>query len=121
MRALIVRGILIGAAALAGPAVAADLDLSKCTFPQAPAVPDGSTASEQDMASASSAVRSYISESEKGLACLEAAKQGLGEEPMTEEQQAQFNGTWDGAVAAMEEVANAFNQEVREYKAKNPG
>jgi hypothetical protein len=121
MRALVIRGFLVGTLVAAGPVLAADLDLSNCAFPTAPVVPDGSTASEQDMANASSSVRSYISESEKGLACLEAAKQALGEEALTEEQLALFNGTWDGAVAAMEEVANAFNQEVREYKAKNPG
>jgi hypothetical protein len=121
MKSLVVGGLLLGAAVLAGPVHAAELDLSACTFSQAPTVPDGSAATEQQMIDASAAVKAYVAETEKGLACLEEAKKKLGEEPMTEEQQANYNGLWNGAVDSMQAAATAFNEAVRAYKAKNPG
>lgn len=119
------KGSILGVALLAvvlgtGQVQAQELDLSKCAFPAAPAIPDGSTATEEQMADAGGAVRAFIGETEAGLACLESARTAHGGE-LTEEQQKAFNGTWDTAVDAMNAVANGYNQEVREYKAANPG
>jgi hypothetical protein len=121
MKALIVGGVLLGAAVLVGPVQAAELDIAKCVFPSAPAVPDGSTASEEEMITASGAVKAYVAENDKGLACLEASRQALGEEPMTEEQTTSFTNAYNSAVDAAHQVGNSWNEAVRAYKAKNPG
>lgn len=122
MKALIVGGILVGAMGLVGSVQAAELDISKCVFPaQAPTVPDGNTASEEEMGAAAGVVKAYVAEQDKGLACLDAAKAALGEEPLTEEQQAQFDSVYNGAVDAEHQVGDAWNAAVRAFKAKNPG
>jgi len=107
--------------ALVGPVQAAELDISKCVFPQAPAVPDGSGASEEEMVNASGAVKAYVAGNDQGLACLDAAKAAVGEEPITEEQQANYTDTYNAAVDAAHQVGNSWNEAVRAYKAKNPG
>jgi hypothetical protein len=120
MKALFVGGVFLAAAALVGPVQAAELDISACTFPQAPSVPDGSTASEQEMLDASAAVKAFVAESTKGRECLDAAKQALGEE-ITEEQLTTYTSTYNTAVDAEVQAGDAWNQAVRAYKAKNPG
>jgi len=121
MKALIVGGVLLGAAALAGSVHAADLDLSQCTFPQAPTVPDGNTATEDQMIEASGAVKAFIAANDQGLACLDAAKQSLGAEAMTEEQKVQYTIRYNAAVDVAHQVGNGWNEAVRAYNAKKPG
>lgn len=120
MKARVVGGMLLGAAILAGPVHAAELDLSNCKFPAKPAVPDGSKASEDEMVNASGAIKVYLAESQKGRDCLDAAKAALGEEPMTEEQQAQYTIVYNASVDADHAVGDAWNQAVKAYKAQNP-
>jgi len=121
MKALIVGGVLLGAVVLVGSVQAAELDISKCVFPAAPTVPDGNTASEDEMVTASGAVKAYVAENDKGLACLNAVKEAFGDEPMTEEQTAEFTNVYNSAVDAAHQVGNGWNEAVRAYKAKNPG
>jgi len=120
MKSLFFGGVFLAAAALVGPVHAAELDISGCAFPQAPTVPDGSTASEQQMLDASAAVKAFVAESTKGRECLDAAKQALGEE-ITEEQLAKYTSVYNTAVDAEVQAGDAWNQAVRAYKAKNPG
>jgi hypothetical protein len=118
MKATICAAVL-AAAMMAGPASAAELDISSCTFPATPAVPDGAQASEADMIAAGSAVRAYIAGTEQGLECLTAAQDGLGAE-ITPEQQQRITTAHDGAVDAMSLVAEGYNAAVRAYRAANP-
>jgi len=120
MRSLIVGGMLLAAVTVAQPLQAAELDFSHCEFPEAPVVPDGRAASEDEMANASAAVRAYISATEAGLECMAAAQENHGT-ALTAAQQQQYNGMWDTAVAAMESLAASYNEQVRAYRAANPG
>ena len=122
MRGLVIGSILLGAAAVVSPAQATELDISKCVFPaQAPTVPDGSVASQDEMVAASAAVKAYVTENESGLACLDAAKAAFGEEPLTEEQHATYARAYNTAVDAAKQIGDNWNVAVRAFKAKNPG
>ena len=122
MKALIVGGVLVGVMTLLNPIQAAELDTSKCVFPaQAPTVPDGNTASQDQMVEASGAVKAFVAENEKGLACMDQIKAGFIAAPMTPEQDAQFTSTYNAAVDAATKVGDSWNTAVRAFKAKNPG
>lgn len=122
MKVLTLGGVLLGATILLSPVQAAELDTSKCVFPeQGPTVPDGSTASQEEMVSASGAVKAFVAENEKGLACLDQVKAGFVAEPMTPEQVTQFDSTYNAAVDAATKVGDSWNTAVRAYKARNPG
>jgi hypothetical protein len=119
MRSLIAGGMVFAVLTLASPVHAEAFDLSHCEFPQAPAVPNGGTASEAEMASAGGAVRAYIDATNGGLECLSAAQAGHGT-ALTADQQQQYDGIWDAAVDAMEALAASYNEQVRAYRAANP-
>ena len=121
MRALIVGGVLLGAMTVFNPVQAAELDTSKCVFPaQGPTVPDGNTASQDEMVAAGGAVKAFVAENEKGLVCLDQVKAGFVAEPMTPEQDAQFTSTYNAAVDTATKVGESWNLAVRAFKARNP-
>jgi len=122
MRVQIVGGVLLGVLTLAGPVQTAELDTAKCVFPaQAPVLPDGSAASQEEMVTASGAVKAFVAENERGLACLDEIKAGFAAEPMAPEQDALFTSTYNAAVDAARLVGDNWNAAVRAYKAKDPG
>ena len=96
---------------------AAQLDMSTCTFPDAPEVPDGNTASEEAMGNASAAIRAYVGDTQSGLDCLSAAEEGLGEE-ITAEQKAEIVATYNAEVDEMTALVESFNEQIRAYKAR---
>lgn len=72
-----------------------------CSKPAEPEVPKGDGASGADMLKAKKAVESYVADVQKYMSCGVA----------TAEQ--------DRAQKKMEEIANAFNEQLRIYKAKS--
>jgi len=96
---------------------AAELDMSECTMPAAPSVPDGGTASNEQMLSAQSAVQGYVNAGYETLDCLKGLEASLGEE-ITPEQQKVLLDTHNGTVADMEAVAARYKDAVDAYKAQ---
>jgi len=123
MKAVVLGSLLIGAALAANPAAAENApEYSHCVFPAtAPTVPDGNTATADQMNEAAAATKTYVDEAQKGLSCLEGERDKLGGEPMTEEQMADYKVRYDAAYNALTAAAEAYNTAVRAYKAKNPG
>lgn len=123
MRTMTIGGLLLAAAAFAMPAAAADApDYSACTFPATqPTVPDGGMATEQQMMEAGAAVKAYVDQAQKGLACMEAEKAKLGDTPMTADQLTDYTARYDKGYDALSATAEAYNTSVRAFKAKNPG
>ncbi len=111
------RRLTLAAAAvlMAGAAQAAELEISRCEFPEPPAVPDGSRASQAEMGEAGTAVRAYVSQVQSALECLAEAESALGDE-VTEEQQAVLVETYNSGVDAMNGVAESYNEQVRAFK-----
>jgi hypothetical protein len=84
-----------------------------CNLPPAPSkIPDGVSASEQDMVSAMKTLKAYNGDVDVYLKCLEfETKQNR----LSSDEHAKKHNS---AVAALEKVAAKFNEQVRAFKAK---
>jgi hypothetical protein len=107
---------IVAAAALAifvaGAAEAA------CLAPAPPGIPDGKTATGDQMTNASVGVKQYVKMLESYQACLK--KQDSDAPPdTTPEQRRVWLSQYNNSVDKMEEVANAFNVQLRVYKARS--
>lgn len=117
--------VLFLAATFAGGVAYAD-----CTYPQAPSkIPDGNTASLQEMLAAQKAVKQFDQDIKAYTDCLklehDSAVKNIdpGADPKkAKEQKTELDNMWakknDAAVDQDTAVTNQFNQQVRIYKAK---
>ena len=99
-----------------------------CTAPETPVLPDGASASMEEMLEGQEAVKAYQAANLEYMNCLDpmltAATEKAMEEDASDEDRAAVKALeerYNGAVTAEEELAGQFNTEVREYKAANPG
>lgn len=108
-------------AALAGPVYA------DCSYPPPPAkIPDGNTATMQEMLEAKKAVTQYNKDINAYVACIklehETAVTNAGDK-LTPEQKADMERMEvqknNAAVDQLQSIADRFNEQVRIYKAKN--
>jgi hypothetical protein len=89
--------------------------LAVCAPPAVPALPDASSVSEEEMLAAQRQVREFVAAGETYLACLsrviddEERSAGLRNAAVEEHNR---------MVAAMEEVAAGFNEQIRIFKAR---
>jgi len=109
-------------AALAGPVYA------DCSYPPPPAkLPDGHTATMQDMLEAKKAVTQYNKDINAYVACIklehETAVTTAGDK-LTAQQKADMEKMEvqknNAAVDQLQSVADRFNEQVRIYREKNP-
>ena len=104
-----ISAALFLALALAARGVHAD-----CVLPPPPSkVPDGTSASEQEMMSAMQTLKQYDGDVNVYLKCLEFEQRQnrMG----VDERESKHNA----AVAQLERVASRFNEQVRAFKAKH--
>ncbi len=106
--------ITLAAWLLAMPAIS----LAACPYPEDVDIPDGSKASTEEMVEAQKRVKAYMAEMEAYLKCIDEEEAALGEE-ITAEQRALNISRHNAAVDTMEQVAAAFNEQIRAYKAVN--
>ena len=108
-------------------AVAATLLLGNafaCDYPKRADVPNGTTATKEEMLAGQNSVKEYMSVMETYLACIEKEEQDTVATmtDITEEQLASRNAAltkkYNAAVQEMELVAAKFNEEVRAYRAQ---
>jgi len=97
---------------------AAELDMSQCAFPPMPEVPDGASATEEQMASTATAVRTYVGETQTALTCLEDLEKSLGED-ITADQRTSIIDSYNAHVDEMNAVASEYNREVRVFKGED--
>ncbi|HEY8518804.1 MAG TPA: peptidylprolyl isomerase [Gammaproteobacteria bacterium] len=88
---------------------------NECSRPEAPAIPDGETATLDEMMAGQTAMREFVSGSESYLDCL--AKIIDDEEQAAERRNAAI-GEHNRMVSTMEALAESFNTEVRAFKAR---
>jgi ethanolamine utilization cobalamin adenosyltransferase len=87
-----------------------------CDYPPAaPKIPDGKTATSEEMVTTQQAVKDYVSKMEAYIACLDQSVENLPE-PLTKEQEHIHVEKHNAAVDEMQGVADHFNAEVRAYK-----
>ncbi|MBP7337122.1 hypothetical protein [Niveispirillum sp.] len=106
------------AQAKAAAAAAAE---SGCTRPKVPGkLPDGKTATEQQMRDAQLAVKSYVTESEAFNQCLDKlVKASLPR--ITAREYLALIQQYDLTISAMQIFADRFNEQLRTYRARSTG
>jgi hypothetical protein len=99
-----------------------------CPYPSGPKkIPDGNSASLDEMLAMKKAVKQYDDDTTVYLTCIQkehdAALAALGEK-VTDKQKADLDrieaDRHNAALAQLQGVADKFNEQVRVYKAKNP-
>ena len=99
-----------------------------CTVPEVPGLPDGSSATLQQMLDGQAAVKAYQASNTAYRTCLEpkitaaeVAASGESPGPDLVEALKALNEEYNASVSAEEELAGKFNTELQAYKAANPG
>jgi len=96
-----------------------------CDYPHRADVPDGTTATKEDMIAGQRGIKAYMSSMETYLSCIEAAEQetvaGTDESDEAAKQQRieMYNKKYNAAVDEMNLVAEEFNLQVRAYKERS--
>lgn len=96
-----------------------------CDYPQRVEMPNGTTASKDEMIAGQKDVKKYMATMDTYLACIEAEEAQavieLGEidEETSRQREEMFNKKYNAAVEEMNLVAEEFNIQVRAYKAKS--
>jgi hypothetical protein len=115
----------VAMAAIAG--LCSTAAFADCPYPSGPKkVPDGSTASLNEMLDMKKAVKQYDDDTSTYLTCIQkehdAALAALGDK-VTDKQKADLDrieaDRHNAAVSQLQGVADKFNEQVRVYKAKN--
>lgn len=99
-----------------------------CTAPNAPTLPDGSSATLEQMLAGQQAVKEYQAANSEYRACMdpkiaaaETAAAGDSPGPEVVEALKVLTDGYNASVSQEEELATQFNTELREYKEANPG
>ncbi len=98
-----------------------------CDYPTRVLVPNGNTATKEEMVEGQRGVKKYVASMEIYLACIieeeKAARNEMGnmEADVEQEREDMLNKKYNAAVDEMERLAAQFNAEVQAYKAKEDG
>ncbi|MBK7521587.1 MAG: hypothetical protein IPI75_15910 [Gammaproteobacteria bacterium] len=90
---------------------------AECSKEAAPAIPDGASATEQEMIAGQQAVKSYIASSNASLECLDAEGVAAGADELPEFKDARLS-IYNAAVDEMTGVGDQFNAAVKAFKAR---
>lgn len=90
-----------------------------CETPAAVAIPDGKTSTMEQMLGAQAQVKAYQAAMNEYLACIDSDLEAQGEQA-PEEFKSLMVSRHNAAVAEMEGVAAAFNEQIKAYRAANP-
>lgn len=95
-----------------------------CDYPERPAIPDGATASKDELLTAKESVQKYMEDVDAYLLCIENAEKAAIAEmdnPTEEELQRRdemLNKRFDAANEEKALVGEQFNQQIRAYNSK---
>ena len=89
----------------------------KCKYPRQPSIPNGRTATEEELVAAQKKMKAYIAEGDAYIACIQKVEQSWGDSA-TDEQRAIVVLFNNKVVDDMQAVADLFNSAVRAYKGK---
>jgi hypothetical protein len=90
-----------------------------CENPQAVTIPDGKSSTLEQMLAAQGQVKTYQAAMAEFLACIDAELEAQGEDA-PEEFKSLMVSRHNAAVAEMEGVAAAFNDQIKAFRAANP-
>jgi hypothetical protein len=86
-----------------------------CAPPSPPALPDATVATEEEMVAAQRQIRAFVAAGETHLTCLSKV---IDDEKLSAEERNAAVGEHNRMVAAMEEIAAAFNERIRLFRAR---
>ncbi len=96
-----------------------------CDYPKRADVPNGATATTEEMLAGQKSVKAYMAAMEEYLACIDsenedavAAMTGSSDDELARREAATIK-KYNAAVEEMEVIAAQFNEEVRAYKAQS--
>jgi hypothetical protein len=89
----------------------------KCKVPERPAIPNGRSATEEEMLDAQKKMKAYLAGGEAYLGCLDQLKAGWGEAPTPEQMEIHVL-LYNRMVDEMQATGDLFNQSVRAFKGK---
>lgn len=93
-----------------------------CDYPNRTDIPDGTTATKEEMIAGQRGVKTYMGAMEAYLSCIEAAEQetvaggDTADEASRQQKIDMLNKKYNAAVEEMNLVAEQFNAQVRAYK-----
>ena len=90
-----------------------------CENPAAVAIPEGKSSTMEQMLAAQAQVKAYQAAMTEFLACIDSELEAQGE-TAPEEFRSLMVSRHNAAVAEMEGVAAAFNDQIKAYRAANP-
>lgn len=95
-----------------------------CEYPENPTLPNGSTASKEEMVAGQKEVKGYIKKLEDYQKCIVAEEQAAREEMELEPEAIQqreelLTKKYNAAHDEMMKVAAAFNDELKEYQSRD--
>lgn len=119
MRKLVLAAaVMLAAQGVLAAEEAAPVDVSRCTFPEEmPQIPDGASATREQMTEAQGDVQTFVQAGQKSLQCLAEVEKSLGEE-ITEEQQQQLVAIHNERFDKLSTVASEFNEQLKVYNAR---
>ncbi|HEY9183384.1 MAG TPA: hypothetical protein VIQ99_09300, partial [Gammaproteobacteria bacterium] len=100
-------------------AVGSTYSAAACEAPAPVAIPDGKTSTMDQMLAGQAEVKAYQAAMTEFLACIDAETAAQGE-TAPEEFKSLMIARHNAAVAEMEGVAAAFNDQIKAYRAANP-
>ena len=110
--------------------LAASTAQARCNYPETVLIPDGATATYEQMNDAQAQIKQYMADMETYLDCLQRQeadaqlqRQALATDPdlsMTSTTNLPLERERNSALNAMESLATRFNEQVRAYKMANP-
>ena len=109
------QATVLYAEASAEPDAAAPQPVAGCVPPQSPTMPDATAATLEQMVQSQSEVRAFVAAGETYLRCLTAV---IDDEERSAAERNAAVGEHNRMVAAMEEIAAAFNERIRRFKAR---
>ena len=114
----------ISQTALGAILIFASFTVFACDYPERPYIPDGATASKEELLAAKDGVQTFLASVDEYLQCIELEEQTALEsmdEPTPEEKAERnksINRAFDAANEEKAMVGEQFNEQVRAYNAK---
>lgn len=110
--------------ALSATLILASFTVFACDYPQRPFIPDGATASKEELLAAKDGVQTFLASVDEYLQCVELEEQAALaslDDPTPEERaelDKSMNRKFDAANEEKAMVGEQFNQQVRAYNGK---
>lgn len=117
MRLLLATCLILATSTATAAAPETPRGLDKCKFPDPPTSLNGADATADEMKAAGTNIRSFVSEMQESLACIDKVQTDL-EDNISNEQKAMLTSMYNNGVDQLNAVAGEYNDQVKIFKAR---